>query len=79
MADDDGWRFVRVFRTTDENGEPTELMVGLKEVRIQGGPRLEPAIKVDGKTALIPLEDIGSAIPEAVRRVLEEWWKREGR
>ncbi|WP_244210818.1 hypothetical protein [Amycolatopsis kentuckyensis] len=72
---DEGWRFVRAFRTKDENGKPTDLVVGLVEVR---GGRVEPAIKIDGKTALIPLEDIGSALPEVLRRTLAEWWKREG-
>ncbi|MEV4053055.1 hypothetical protein AB0J55_17870 [Amycolatopsis sp. NPDC049688] len=73
---DEGWRQVRAFRTTDEMGKPTDLIVGLVEV---ANGRVEPAIKIDGKTALIPLEDIGSAIPDAVRGVLQEWWKREGR
>ncbi|RSD26332.1 hypothetical protein EIY87_00265 [Amycolatopsis eburnea] len=72
----DKWRSVREFSTTDENGNPTQLVIGLVELP---GDRLEPAIQVDGRTALIPLEDIGSAVPEAVRGALTEWWKRQGR
>ncbi|WP_372672956.1 hypothetical protein [Amycolatopsis kentuckyensis] len=77
---DEGWRFVRGYRTTDESGTPTTLKIGLVDVRYPGQDvRVEPAIQVDGKTALIPLEEIGSEVPSTIRRVLEEWWKREGR
>lgn len=75
---DDGWRFVRAWRTTDESGKPTDLVIGLVEVHDKDGARIEPAIKVDGRTALIPLEDIGSLLPEVLRATLQEWWKREG-
>ncbi len=75
MAGDDDWRLIRVFKTVDAEGKPTELSIGLVEI---AGGRTEPAIRVDGRTALIPLEEIGSKLPDVIRAVLTDWWKREG-
>ncbi|MGW5743843.1 hypothetical protein [Amycolatopsis sp. NPDC003861] len=70
-----GWQLFRAFRTTDAEGRPTDLQFGLVDTAKNG---TQPAIRVDGKTALMPLEEIGAELPEVIRRVLLTWWQREG-
>ncbi|MFJ1765086.1 hypothetical protein ACIOD2_32495 [Amycolatopsis sp. NPDC088138] len=69
---DDGWWMVKAIPTTNADGKPINIYVGMLNS--------EPAIRIDdGPIALIPLEAVGGDLLAAIRKMLQEWYERRGR
>lgn len=69
---DDGWRMVRAVPTTNADGKPINIYVGVF--------KREPALRIEnGPIAKIPLEEVGADVLAAIRKTLLDWYEKAGR